>query len=40
MFPNITGDEQMLRRLLVYNKDDCQATMVLKEALEKPPKKI
>jgi predicted RecB family nuclease len=30
-----TGDEKMLKRLLVYNKDDCKATMVLKEGIEK-----
>ena len=30
-----TGDEKFLNRLLAYNEDDCKATMVLKEALEK-----
>ena len=30
-----TGDEKMLKRLLVYNEDDCKATMVLKEGIEK-----
>jgi predicted RecB family nuclease len=30
-----TGDQRILNRLLVYNEDDCKATMVLKEALEK-----
>ena len=30
-----TGDENILYRLLAYNEDDCKATMVLKQALEK-----
>jgi uncharacterized protein len=30
-----TGDEKILHRLLAYNEDDCKATMVLKQALEK-----
>ena len=30
-----TGDEKILKRLLTYNQDDCKATMVLKEAMEK-----
>jgi predicted RecB family nuclease len=29
-----TGDENMLKRLLIYNEDDCKATMVLKEGIE------
>ena len=28
-------DEKILNRLLAYNEDDCKATMVLKQALEK-----
>ena len=28
-------DEQILRRILEYNEDDCKATMVLKDTLEK-----
>lgn len=32
-----TSDQKILNRLLVYNEDDCKATMVLKEALEKLP---
>jgi uncharacterized protein len=34
-----TSDQKILSRLLVYNEDDCKATMVLKEALEKLPVK-
>jgi uncharacterized protein len=30
-----TGDKKMLQRLLVYNEDDCKATMVLKEGIER-----
>ena len=30
-----TGNEKILNRLLTYNQDDCKATMVLKEAMEK-----
>jgi predicted RecB family nuclease len=30
----VNGDENMLKRLLVYNEDDCRATMVLKEGIE------
>jgi len=30
-----TGDKNILNRLLTYNQDDCKATMVLKEAMEK-----
>lgn len=30
-----TKDEKILNRLLAYNEDDCKATMVLKQALEK-----
>ena len=30
-----TGDPQILKRLLTYNEDDCKATMVLKEGIEK-----
>jgi uncharacterized protein len=29
-----TGDGKILKRLLTYNKDDCKATMVLKEGIE------
>ena len=29
-----TGDQKMLKRLLIYNEDDCKATMVLKEGIE------
>ena len=30
-----TKDESVLKRILEYNEDDCRATMVLKDALEK-----
>jgi predicted RecB family nuclease len=30
-----TGDKNILNRLLAYNQDDCKATMILKEAMEK-----
>ena len=30
-----TNDESILKRILDYNEDDCKATMVLKDALEK-----
>lgn len=30
-----TGDESILERILLYNEDDCKATMVMKDALEK-----
>jgi uncharacterized protein len=30
-----TGDEKILQRLLTYNEDDCKATMVLKEGIER-----
>ena len=29
-----TGDEECLKRLLIYNEDDCKATMILKEGIE------
>lgn len=29
-----TGDEKILERILVYNKDDCKATMVVKDGLQ------
>ncbi|MCA9364819.1 MAG: TM0106 family RecB-like putative nuclease [Candidatus Moranbacteria bacterium] len=30
-----TGDEKILQRILLYNEDDCKATMVLKDGIEK-----
>ncbi|MBT3865337.1 TM0106 family RecB-like putative nuclease [Candidatus Peregrinibacteria bacterium] len=30
-----TGDKSILKRILEYNEDDCKATMVLKDGLEK-----
>ena len=30
-----TGDEKILNRILLYNEDDCKATMILKDAIEK-----
>ena len=30
-----TGDEEILKRILEYNEDDCKATMVMKDGLEK-----
>ncbi len=30
-----TGDESILKRILEYNEDDCKATMVLKDGIEK-----
>jgi len=30
-----TKDESILKRILEYNEDDCKATMVMKDALEK-----
>jgi len=30
-----TGDENILERILLYNEDDCKATMVLKDGIEK-----
>ena len=30
-----TGDREILKRILLYNEDDCKATMVLKDALAK-----
>lgn len=29
-----TGDQSILERILIYNEDDCKATMVLKDALQ------
>jgi predicted RecB family nuclease len=30
-----TKDEETLKRILKYNEDDCKATMVMKDGLEK-----
>ena len=30
-----TQDEKILERILIYNEDDCKATMVLKDGIEK-----
>ncbi len=30
-----TKDEKVMERILIYNKDDCKATMILKDGLEK-----
>ena len=30
-----TKDEKILERILLYNEDDCKATMILKDAIAK-----
>ncbi|MEA2006542.1 MAG: TM0106 family RecB-like putative nuclease [Patescibacteria group bacterium] len=35
-----TGDEKILERILLYNEDDCKATMVLKDGIEKLSKDV
>ncbi|PLX25739.1 hypothetical protein C0580_01520 [Candidatus Parcubacteria bacterium] len=34
-----TGDKKILKRILLYNEDDCKATMILKDALYQMNKK-